>query len=87
MGEQGHIKVHSPLTFPPAVTVFRSGDEEKTYNTSYDGWGFVFEAQEAMRCIKQQLAESPILPLSETYSIMRTMDKLRSEWGLKYPGE
>jgi dihydrodiol dehydrogenase / D-xylose 1-dehydrogenase (NADP) len=37
--------------------------------------------------VRDGLTESPILPLSETLQIMRTMDTLRSQWGLKYPTE
>ena len=87
MGEKGNIKVHSPLTFPPAVSVCHPGKKPKIYNTAYDGWGFVFEAKESMRCIREGLTESPLLPLSETHSIMQVLDELRLQWGLKYPGE
>jgi hypothetical protein len=27
------------------------------------------------------------MPLDESLAIMRTMDELRTEWGLRYPGE
>ena len=87
MGSLGYIKIHSPLTFPPAISVCLAGQDEQIIDTRYDGWGFVFEAKEAMRCIRQGLTESPLLPLSETYSIMQIMDDLRSQWGLEYPGE
>ena len=87
MGSLGYIKIHSPLTFPPAISVCLAGQDEQIIDTKYEGWGFVFEAKEAMRCIREELTESPLLPLSETYSIMQIMDELRSQWGLEYPGE
>jgi len=31
--------------------------------------------------------ESTIFPLDETVSIMRVMDDLRKQWGLRYPNE
>ena len=31
--------------------------------------------------------ESSIMPLSETLSIMKTMDAIRKDWGLVYPQE
>jgi hypothetical protein len=27
------------------------------------------------------------MPLDETISVMRTMDRIRTAWGLRYPGE
>jgi hypothetical protein len=39
------------------------------------------------RCLREGQIESPVMPLDETLEIMRTMDALRVQWGLKYPGE
>jgi hypothetical protein len=33
------------------------------------------------------LTESPVLPLSETLSIMETLDEIRRQIGLRYPSE
>jgi hypothetical protein len=37
--------------------------------------------------LRQGLTESPILPLDESLDIMRTLDTLRQQFGLKYPME
>ncbi len=31
--------------------------------------------------------ESPVMPWDEILAIMRTMDELRRQWGLRYPQE
>jgi predicted dehydrogenase len=49
--------------------------------------GFEQEIREVHRCLREGLVESPLMPLRETQDIMRTMDTLRSQWGMKYPGE
>ncbi len=49
--------------------------------------GFEYEIREVHRCLREGLTESPSMPLDETLGIMRTMDTLRSQWGMKYPGE
>jgi len=49
--------------------------------------GFQYEAAEAGKCISQGLTESPLMPLDETIAIMETMDRVREEIGLRYPGE
>jgi predicted dehydrogenase len=87
MGSEGCIKVHSPLTAPPAVTLCRHGEDGQTFNTAYEGWGFAFEAAEAMRCLRDGLTESPMLTLDETLAVMQTMDTMRRQWGMVYPGE
>jgi hypothetical protein len=40
-----------------------------------------------MRCIRSGAHESDVMPLYETLDIARTMDELRRQWGLVYPGE
>lgn len=49
--------------------------------------GFQHEIREVHRCLREGLTESPSMPLDETLEIMRTLDTLRSLWGMKYPGE
>ena len=40
-----------------------------------------------MRCLTEGKLESSLMPLEESLSIMQTMDALRAQWGLRYPGE
>ena len=40
-----------------------------------------------MECLRGGKAESRVMPLDETLHIMQTLDAIRAEWGLKYPGE
>ena len=40
-----------------------------------------------MDCLRAGKTESSLLPLSETLTVMQTMDTLRAQWGLKYPME
>jgi len=42
-------------------------------------YGFSYEAEEAMNCIRSAKQESDIMPLEETLSIMETMDKIRHQ--------
>lgn len=48
---------------------------------------FKFEIAHAMDCIAANKLESDILPLAKTLGVMRIMDTLRAQWGLKYEGE
>jgi len=40
-----------------------------------------------MDCIQAGKLESDIMPHSESVTLMRTMDRIRNQWGLKYPME
>ena len=40
-----------------------------------------------MDVIRSGRLESDAMPLDESLSIMRTMDAIRAQWGLKYPME
>lgn len=49
--------------------------------------GYQYEAAEVMERVTAGEKESSIMPLSETLSIMQTMDAIRKDWGLVYPQE
>ena len=53
----------------------------------YESTGFQFEIMEITNCLRAGVKESTIMPLDETLEIMKTMDTMRAQWGLKYPGE
>ena len=52
-----------------------------------EGKGLRFQAAEVGRCLRAGETESPVMPLDETLSIMRTLDLIREQIGLRYPGE
>lgn len=49
--------------------------------------GYEYELREAQRCLREGLAESPLVPHSETAAVMDIMDECRRSWGLRYPFE
>lgn len=49
--------------------------------------GFGHQIREVHRCLREGLAESPTMPLDETLETMSTLDTIRAQWGMKYPGE
>ena len=42
---------------------------------------------EAMRCLRAGRTESHVMPLDESVAIAETMDRVRSQIGLRYPVE
>jgi predicted dehydrogenase len=57
------------------------------YEAKIEGRGMQYQAIEVERCIHAGLTESPRMGLDETVSIMETMDEIRKQTGVHYPGE
>lgn len=53
----------------------------------YEGNAYHYQAVEVQRCLQEGLLESPIISHDESLAILRTMDRIRAELGLHYPGE
>ncbi len=66
-------------------TIRRNGQPDEAVQC--DPSGFEHEIREVHRCIKAGLLESPSMPLDETLETMKTLDTIRAQWGMKYPGE
>jgi predicted dehydrogenase len=87
MGSEGYVRIHAPWWRPKSMTIYRPKEESETVHAPVSGNGFNYEAAEVMRCLQAGKTESDVMPLDETISVMRTMDRMRAAWGLRYPGE
>lgn len=87
LGTEGRIHIHYPWWMPKALTLYRSGRAEEVLTLPFEGNGYNYEAAEVARCLRAGLRESELMPLDESLSIMRTLDQIRAQWGLKYPME
>ena len=84
-GAEGMIEVEGPFYGPTTFTVTR-GDERTTVRPRHDG-GFQYEAAEVARCVAAGRLESETLPWAETVDVLETMDEVRRQVGVAYPGE
>jgi predicted dehydrogenase len=57
------------------------------YDEPHEGGGLRHQAAEVMRCLRAGRLESNIMPLGETVAIIETLDEIRRQIGLRYPGE
>lgn len=84
-GTEGYIRVDN-INCPHVVEVYRDYELVARYEKPEDMVnGYEYQVYECRRCIEASLNESPMMPHEETLSIMRQMDALRKEWGVKYP--
>ncbi len=84
-GTEGWLRLPKSAWGPRAYILSR--DNGQVTEVPTEGNGFDYEADEVHRCLRAGRLESDIMPLDETLSIMRTLDKIRAGWGLKYPME
>jgi len=89
IGTKGRIHLHAQVGLfrPYKLTLSLEGQEDRVIDAPYKGNGYQYEAAEAMHCLRAGKLESDIMPLKESLSIMKTLDKIRKQWGLKYPME
>lgn len=86
LGTEGSI--HIPLFWHAvSATLTNTGGKVEIIAPPVEGNGYNYEAAEVMSCIREGRLESSIMPLDETLALMKTMDSIRSQWGLRYPME
>ncbi|MEH7883824.1 Gfo/Idh/MocA family oxidoreductase [Bacillus sp. JJ1609] len=85
-GTEGSIRIPSFFSAKSA-TLYKDGEEVETFNDDRKSAGYAFEIEEVGKCLNQGLLESTVIPLEESLEIMKLMDEIRGQWGLKYPFE
>ncbi|MDR3710730.1 MAG: Gfo/Idh/MocA family oxidoreductase [Capsulimonadaceae bacterium] len=86
LGTEGNIRLPAKF-WNPRKLVINAGGKEEIIEIQVAGNGYEFEALEVAANVRAGRIESESLPHSETVSIIRTCDRIRSQWGLKYPVE
>lgn len=84
-GTEGYIRVDN-INCPELIEVYRNYELVASYGRP-EGMvtGYEYQVMECKRCLDEGLLESPYMPHEETISIMKQMDDMRKEWGVKYP--
>lgn len=73
-GTKARIEIDGDFYAPSAFSVITQAGEARRFEFATQGRGLHFEASEVARCIRNGLLESPLMPLDETVSIMKTME-------------
>jgi len=85
-GSEGWIDLPAFMHCPSFLTVTSGGGSERI-EASYEGNGLRFEIEEVHRCLSEGLLESPTMPLDESLDLAATLDAIRAQLGVVYPGE
>jgi len=82
-GTQGHIKIHDMFWCANEATLVTDA-KELTISEPFRATGFEYEIEEAMRCVRAGLLESPKISHQDTLATMTVMDTIRQHVGLRY---
>lgn len=72
-GTKGWVDVLPRFHHAQQMSVHRAGTLTKHYDLAPMGKGYSHEIIEVNRCLSEGLTESPVMPLSDTLSVMRTL--------------
>lgn len=88
-GTAGRIEIAGPFYQPQSVLVtdHAGGTRQSAPGAIAGHEGLVYQAAHFADLLTAGATGSPLLPLEETLSIMRTLDEIRRQIGLVYPNE
>ena len=86
-GRDGHIVLPHDFWQATHAELHRADAPVQLADAPFAINGFEGQIDEATRCIRAGLFESPMMPHAETLATLRWMDRMRSELGVRYPFE
>jgi predicted dehydrogenase len=88
LGTEARIEIDPVWYSATSFTVIDSKDQVlERYETRIEGRGMQFQALELERLVAEGHGPGDVLPLAESVAIMGTLDEVRRQIGLRYPGE
>ncbi|MEK8051258.1 Gfo/Idh/MocA family oxidoreductase [Ideonella sp. DXS22W] len=84
-GERGCIRLAEPFWGATQATLQRHGQPPVLLQRPHEINGFEGEIDEAVRCVRAGLPESPTMPLDETLALAGWMQEIRRRLGVRYP--
>ena len=85
-GTGGVIDLPAFMHCPDSLTITTPTGVERR-DTPIVGQGLRYQVGEVHRCLRSGAPESPVIPHAETLSLAATMDRIREQIGVRYPGE
>jgi predicted dehydrogenase len=85
-GAEGVVEIPAFMHCPNAIRILSAAGVDDV-DVSYEGNGLRFEIDEVHRCLADGRTESDVMPLGETLALAGTLDDIRRQIGLVFPGE
>lgn len=87
VGTEGRVWVRSQFHNSERLDVVGADGAVRTIDRPMNGSGYRFEAAEVHRALLAGATESPMRTLDDSMAVMRVLDTVRGEIGVRYPGE
>jgi hypothetical protein len=68
------------------IHLYDAEGNEVPLTFDFTGNGYNYEASEVCRCLSQGLKQSPMMTHKDSLLLIDTMDEIRRQIGLTYPG-
>ncbi len=85
-GDKGRVEFDN-INNCEGITVYLNDGTVTRYETPPQITGFEYEVEASLDAVAKGMVECAQMPHSEILRVMRIMDKLRSDWGIRYPFE
>ena len=87
IGKEGTFTL-APTFINATEVSLNTPEEDITLRFPYkDNDGFRYDIEHAGTCDAQGILNSQVMPLSETLTLAKTMDRLREQCGFPYPAD
>jgi predicted dehydrogenase len=83
--EKGNMTVSRGRDMNQKVILDLHGMERQEFVFSPPAMGYHWEAEEVMKCLDEGRAESPVVPLSFSLDLIKTLDNIRRTAGVVFP--
>lgn len=84
-GDKGYLVIDN-INNPQQAVVYNTDHQETgRYTCPPQITGFEYQVLEAAEAIRQSAIEPASMPHAETLRVMRMLDSLRQEWGIRFP--
>ena len=84
--EKGNLTVSRGRDMNQRVALSLHGREKEEFVFSPPAMGYHWEAEEVMKCLDEGRTESTMVPLSFSYDLIKTLDRIRKVAGIVFPG-
>ncbi|MBG0859450.1 MAG: Gfo/Idh/MocA family oxidoreductase [Bacteroidales bacterium] len=84
--ERGNLTVSRGRDMNQRVILALHGKEKQEFIFTPEAMGYHWEAEEVMKCLDDGKTESPVVPLSFSLDLIKTLDRIRAAAGIMFPG-
>jgi predicted dehydrogenase len=86
-GSEGYIEIDSEWFKAKSCRLVNADNKVRAVEFDFPGNGYQFEADEVNRCLQEGLLQSPNHSWQDSLELIATLDEIRQDIGLYYPGE